>query len=53
MDSAHVNFCLAWEFTRVGVWILSGDEGNPQVCKNLFLRGRQKITDDESEGLDR
>jgi hypothetical protein len=52
VDGAHVNFCLAWEFTRVSVWVLSGDKGNPQIRKNLFLRGRQKTTDNESQGLD-
>jgi len=48
----HVNFCLAWEFTRVHLRLLTGDEGNSQICKNLSLRRRQEITHDEPQGLD-
>lgn len=52
-NDTHVNFRLAWEFTRVHFRLLTGDEGNSQICKDLFLWGRQEITDDESQGLDR
>ena len=34
------------------IWLLTSDEGDSQVCKNLFLRRRQEIADDESQGLD-
>lgn len=33
--------------------LLTGYEGNSQICKNLFLRRWQEITHDESQGLDR
>jgi len=49
----HVNFCLTWEFPRMRVRLLAGDDGNSQICKNLFLWRRQKIANDESKGLDR
>jgi len=52
-DDTHVNFCLAWEFARVRIRLLTGDEGNSQIRENLFLRRRQEITHDESQGLDR
>jgi len=32
---------------------LACDEGDSQVRKNLFLRRRQEIADNESQGLDR
>ena len=37
------------------MWIrlLASNEGNSQICKDLFLGGRQEIADDESQGLDR
>ena len=34
------------------IWLLTSDEGDSQVCKNLFLRRWQEIADDESQGLD-
>jgi len=35
------------------IWLLTSDEGNSQIRKDLFLRRRQEITDNESQGLDR
>ena len=35
------------------IWLLTSDERNSQIGKYLFLRRRQEITDDESQGLDR
>lgn len=37
------------------MWIrfLARDEGYSQIRKNLFLRRRQQIADNESQGLDR
>lgn len=53
VDGAHVNIRLAWERTRVRVRFPSSDERNSQIRKNLFLWGRQKVTDNEPQGLDR
>ena len=49
-EDTHVNFCFAWEFARVHLWLLTGDEGNPKVCENLSLRRRQEIAHDEPQG---
>lgn len=37
------------------MWIrfLACDEGDSQIRKNLFLRRRQEVADNESQGLDR
>ena len=53
VGGAHVNFGLAWEFTRMRVRFFTSDGRNTQICENLLLRGRQEVTDDESQGLDR
>lgn len=50
---AHVNSGLAWEFTRMLVRFLARNERNSQICKNMFFRGRQEVTNDEPQGLDR
>jgi len=34
-------------------WLLTGNEGNSKVCKNLPLRRRQEIAQDEPQGLGR
>lgn len=53
VGGAHVNFSLAWEFPRVSLRFLTSNEGNSQICKDLFLRRWQEATDDEPQGLDR
>ena len=52
-NDTHVNFRLSWEFARVRIRLLTGEEGNSEICENLFLRGRQEIAHDEPQGLDR
>ena len=49
----RVNFCFAREFTRVDLRLLTGGEGNSQICKNLSLRRQQEIAQDKSQGLNR